>query len=398
MDGESARAEDVSEGGSSSAAGWRMATDPGAWLGVVVFGLVITFIGLGVDAYKHNNGVGEETLLSFTNPGHVVAGIGLAIAAAAALCGFTVAMLRSVSSAKDVTRRFVPITAAWVAVAASVVTSITYIGATGATVGHSHDTSASVSTISSDQVQTGDPAATSVGSSTVDSNGASTSTHKHDQGKQPTFSQIEASTYSQLASQFPSNTMTAADYTLFKQQVEQVRAFADTIKTSDDARAAGYSIKTGDIPYMGEHWISDSLVVKGVFDPSHPQGLLFSKVDDGPSRLVGVWFLMVPGLNGNTRDVEPAGFAGNLDLWHAHSGLCFTGPGAATENETKASCDAKHGISFTPDLRWMMHVWVVDGHENPDGVFHYLNSDLYMQQVAAGNTNPPLEAEGTIAR
>jgi len=100
--------------------------------------------------------------------------------------------------------------------------------------------------------------------------------------------------------------------------------------------------------------------------------------------------LLIPGINGITRDKAPDGFAGDLDLWHAHVGLCLVGLSGASEGETKQSCQAKGG-SFTPDLRWMMHVWVTpETTENPAGVFAYLNNDLFAKQQAAAKqtTNP----------
>jgi len=49
-----------------------------------------------------------------------------------------------------------------------------------------------------------------------------------------------------------------------------------------------------------------------------------------------------------------------------------------------ATCDQAKGGRFTADLRWMMHVWVApEATENPDGVFAYLNGDLYEKQAAA---------------
>jgi hypothetical protein len=113
-------------------------------------------------------------------------------------------------------------------------------------------------------------------------------------------------------------------------------------------------------------------------------GLLFSKVDSGAPKLVGVWFLILPGVGGNgvTREIQPQGFASDLDLWHAHVGLCLVGTSGASEGETRESCEAKGG-NFTADLRWMMHVWVAPGFDNPAGAFAYLNADLYKQQAAA---------------
>ncbi len=46
----------------------------------------------------------------------------------------------------------------------------------------------------------------------------------------------------------------------------------------------------------------------------------------------------------------------------------------------------------------MMHVWVAPGEDNPDGVFAYLNNDLFSKQQAVGNVNAPVQANGTIAQ
>lgn len=106
-------------------------------------------------------------------------------------------------------------------------------------------------------------------------------------------------------------------------------------------------------------------------------------------------FSVDPGVPGGLRVV--AQVTDEIAIRYRFSNSSATIP-TETENETKASCDAKHGLNFTPDLRCMMHVWVADGQENPDGVFHYWNKSLYAQQVAAGNTNPPLESEATITQ
>ncbi len=304
-----------------------------------------------------------------------------------------------------------PVTAAWVATAAIAVGSITYIAASGTTIGHTHASTESAvadthdhSTDSSDaggvvaglQSQGIDPSggggasggdggsnpdpASVPGALTQGSNGQPG--HVHDHGKQPTFAQIESTPEDQLLPQFPADTMTAEDYPLFKQQVEAVRTVAEQFKTPADAVAAGYVRTTSDVPYMGEHYLNYDIVRKGVFDPAHPSGLLYSKIDSGEEKLVGVWFLLLPGVGGVTRDKEPTGFAGNLDLWHAHTGLCLVGFSGASEGETKESCSAKGG-SYTADLRWMMHVWVAPIQDNPDGVFAYLNNDLFQKQQAA---------------
>jgi hypothetical protein len=183
---------------------------------------------------------------------------------------------------------------------------------------------------------------------------------------------------------FPEGTVAEEDLPLLRQQIMDARQVAVRLDTIEKAQAAGYIRTTSDVPYMGQHWLNMDYLRDGKFDPTQPEGLLFSKIDGGPEKLVGVWFLQLPGIGGVSREVEPVGFASDLDLWHAHVGLCLVGFSGASEGETAESCAAKGG-RFTADLRWMMHVWVTpESTENPDGVFAYLNGDLFEKQQAAG--------------
>jgi hypothetical protein len=401
--GNEARARDRAR--RASRAALTVLGEAAAWFGIAAAGLVVVFVGLGVDAWRHNHGAQEESLLSPGNPGHLIAFIGLSCTSIAVLAGFSISALKNVATVPDAVRRFAPITAAWVVVAATAIGSLTYIAATGVTVGHSHGaaTQAAADThthndaaanealgdagvaqaLRQQGIEAGgggtDPASVP-GALTQGASGVAGAAHDH--GKQPTFAQIESLSDAQLLPLFPPNTVTAADLPTLKKQIEAVAEVARKYPTADAAKAAGYVRTTSDVPYMGEHWLNYDLVKSGVFDPSHPQGLLFSKVDDGPEKLVGVWFLLLPGINGIKRDVQPVGFASDLDLWHAHLGLCLVGLSGASEGETRESCQAKGG-SFTADLRWMMHVWVAPGFDNPDGVFAYLNADLFQKQQAA---------------
>jgi hypothetical protein len=88
-----------------------------------------------------------------------------------------------------------------------------------------------------------------------------------------------------------------------------------------------------------------------------------------------------------TAELPPEGFAGNLDLWHTHFGLC-TRAGVISENNTAEGCAADNG-NFIGDLRWMMHVWVYpEGADNPEGVFTYLNANLYEMQQGLVQAGP----------
>jgi hypothetical protein len=371
--------------------------------------MVVVFIGLAIDAYRHNHGAGEENLLSFSNPGHLVAAIGIGITSVAALAGLSFAMLRGAESAEHAIRRFVPVTFAWVLMAAAGIGSITYIGASGVTVGHSHDDGASVaadhthddgtagdagvaSALKDQGIDTGggggdngnqDPSQVP-GALTQGATGQPGGAHDH--GKQPTFTQLETMSNDQLLPLFPADTVKADDLPLLKEQIDQVRAVALKFPTVESANAAGYTNTTSDVPYMGMHFLNFNYVRDGIFDPSKPEGLLFSKIDDGPPKLVGVWFLLIPGIGDVSRETQPAGFASDLDLWHAHVGLCLVGLSNASEGETRESCQAKGG-NFTADLRWMMHVWVApEASENPAGVMSYLNADLWEKQQAASKS------------
>jgi hypothetical protein len=382
------------------------------WFGIAIIGMVVVFIGLGVDAWRHNNGAEEETLLSLGNPGHLIAGIGLVLTSLATLAGFSVSALHGVDSAQQAIRRFVPVTAAWAIVAAVGISSITYIGATGVTVGHSHDDGASVVSDDHNHDATGgdanvagalkdegiDPDNPGGGGGDKDPSqvaGALTGgqgadgEQAHDHGQQPTFAQWQSMSDEELLPLFPEGTVKAEDIPAMRDQIMRVHAVALKYPTTEAAEAAGYRNTTSDVPFMGMHYLNFDMVRKGTFEPDRPTGLLFSKVDDGPPKLVGVWFLLLPGVGGNTREQQPAGFAGDLDMWHAHIGLCLVGTSGASEGETRESC-AEKGGNFTADLRWMMHVWVAPDFDNPQGTFAYLNNDLYEQQVAAGNASAPV--------
>lgn len=389
---------DQHEGAPGARRAWL--ADAALWFAIAVIGMLVVFAGLAVDAYRHNNGAGEESLLSLSNPGHLIAAIGLAVASAAVLAGLSVSMLSGNRAPDALIRRFVPVTAAWVAVAAVAVGSLTYIGASGTTIGHSHDNESAVAGASthtdasahSDASDAGvaqalqqqgiatDPGAVP-GALTQGASG--TADGRHDHGKHATFTQLEQMSDAQVLGLFPPGTVDASDLPKLKEQVEQVRQVALKYPTIEAANAAGYANTTSDVPFMGMHFLNFDYVSDGVFDPSKPEGLLYSKIDGGPPKLVGAWFLLLPGLGDVTRDAQPAGFAGDLDLWHAHLGLCLVGTSAASEGETKESCESKGG-SFTGDLRWMMHVWILpEVSENPDGFFAYLNSDLFSKQQAA---------------
>jgi hypothetical protein len=380
--------------------GWL--TESITWFGVGAFGMLAVFIGLGVEAWRHDGGASEGSLLSLTSPGHVIMGIGLALTAIAVMAGLTAGWMRRDGGEAGVVRRVWPVAAAWAVLAAVAIGALAYAGVADVTFGEGGDGTMAMNMDMPDDANAENPEAGGVvralegagidpdatdpqaaEGALAEGTKGNANAGPHDMGTQPTYTQFQQLSDGELLPMFPANTVKLEDLPVMRQQVQDAREVALRLDTPEKAAAAGYVRTTSDVPYMGEHYLNLDYVRDGVFDPKKPEGLLFSKIDSGPERLVGVWFLQVPGIGGVTRETQPAGFASDLDMWHSHVGLCLVGLSGASEGETEASCVAKGG-KFTADLRWMMHLWVYpESSENPDGMMSYLNSDLFEKQQAA---------------
>jgi len=210
--------------------------------------------------------------------------------------------------------------------------------------------------------------------------------YAHDVGSHPRFEEFMALDNAGLLASVPGGTLVPSEVDTLKGELAAARQFALDHNTVEKAQAAGFYNTTNDVPFMGAHFINSEYLTDGVFDAGKPEGLLFSRLGNpgGEWQLVGVWYLLIPGQAGGTESTPPEGFAGNLDLWHTHYGLC-TRAGIISENNTAEGCSADSG-RFIGDLRWMMHVWVwPEAGDNPEGVFTYLNADLYEKQQGDPN-------------
>lgn len=247
----------------------------------------------------------------------------------------------------------------------------------------------------------GDTTAANVSKSTAKDEGAALSLQEsnnaiqppgyaHDLGAHPAFSQFMSMDGATVLANVPGGTLLPNEVDTLKGQLAESRAFAESHDTVEKAMADGFYNTTNDVPYMGAHFLNSQYIADGVFDAAKPEGLLFSKRGDpnGDWKLVGVWYLIIPGMNpGVTDTLPPEGFAGRLDLWHQHYGLC-TRDGIISENNTAEGCSTDHG-NFIGDLRWMMHVWVYpEGADNPEGVFTYLNANLFDMQQGSVQAKP----------
>jgi hypothetical protein len=219
------------------------------------------------------------------------------------------------------------VAAAWVAVAGAATGTVTYIAASGTTVGHSHGAAAGPGAA---------PAAH------VHEAGA------HDHGPHATYTDIMTMSDAEVLPRFPGGTVLAEELPVLRSELRSAAAAASAFTTIADAEAAGYRLTTTDVDSMGLHYLSIDRVTDGVFDPARPEGLLFSRIDGSEPTLVGVWYLQTPGVGNVSREVEPAGFAGRLDYWHGHRNVCLP---FETEGVTEASCTASGG-RFVEDTRW----------------------------------------------
>ncbi|MBW3556149.1 MAG: hypothetical protein KY454_04320 [Actinobacteria bacterium] len=144
-------------------------------------------------------------------------------------------------------------------------------------------------------------------------------------------------------------------------QLDAARALAARYATAADAVADGFSPAAPYESLIGSHYLRFS-DVDNVFDVARPEMLLFDGDSPG-SRLVGLSYYVVG-------SIPPEGFAGGADRWHQHLQTCLTPDGPAFAGDGYRRCRASGRNS------WMLHAWVVDGWESPQGVFSDENARL----------------------
>ena len=368
-----------------------------SWYPGVLAGVSLIITGLMVDAWRHSAGAAsEESLLSPDNPGHLIAAIGLGIATVSALIGLTLGWWEQIGwpepQAVDLLRRLAVPAACWIGVGGLSVGAAAYVASADIVVGHgSHD--GGTSTVAAEAPTTLGTTAATAGQAALSTGGVDTHS-QHEIGRHPTFGQFMSMEDAALVTLAPADALQESEVPQLREQLRQVRAVAEKYRDADAALADGYYNTTHDVPFMGAHFVSSRYLADGVFDPSKPEGLLYSRLGDpdGPWQLVGVWFLLLPGSGGATMEMEPEGFAGSLDYWHGHEGLCTTGSEQSIrENASAEECVAAGG-RYIADLRWMAHVWVLPEVANNDnGVFAYLNENLFAMQTrgsaAQGDTS-----------
>ena len=152
-------------------------------------------------------------------------------------------------------------------------------------------------------------------------------------------------------------------------QLDVVRESTERYRDIDTALADGYAQSTEEVPNMGAHFVHPWRALDGIFDPSRPEILLYTKDENDEWELVGTSFVQPLNMAGPD---HPDAFAGPLDNWHIHYELC-TNTERTSRSSTEQEC-REEGGTWVPVYGWMIHAWVwVD---NPLGVFNMWNPNI----------------------
>jgi len=162
--------------------------------------------------------------------------------------------------------------------------------------------------------------------------------------------------------------------------VELARAGTFQYMDRSLAIADGYRLIGTDFPGMGEHWVNPGLIMKGDFDPAHPQVLCYITVN-GDATLISVAYAIAV-----AADERPPESPASPDAWHYHSG------------SIREESFLLHGRNVDrADHRGprivMLHAWV--WLENPAGVFAKDNWALPFARlgIMAPKSIPPAAAK-----
>jgi hypothetical protein len=127
-------------------------------------------------------------------------------------------------------------------------------------------------------------------------------------------------------------------------ELKEARTASSRYQNINNAFADGYADINVVMPNMGYHFEKASLV-DTVFDPRHPELLVYNKTIDGNFKLVAVEYAVPLDQSKNA----PKGFTGSADVWD-------------------------HNTDFG---LWLLHAWVWKF--NPDGVFNPTNPNVIVR-------------------
>jgi hypothetical protein len=307
----------------------------GRFLAVGLAGLVMLVTGLIWDAVVHARRpelAHEESLFSFSNPGHLLLFAGI-LTAAAGLAGAAWTRLGLGSDPRSSRRARTLLLCAMAYMAALSVVALTQAAGAEAAAGH-------------------DQAAEAVAG------------HDHTAEAAAGYDQAAEAEACQ-----PTSTQLAAAGRLVSDTRRGVARFADLRA----ALAAGYAPHHR-VPEPIKHYFNPAYVTDGrVLDRARPEGLLYAHTHRGPV-LVATVYLM------NRADEPGSAVGGCLTQWHAHDNLCSSDParGMITGLHAPGRPCSRGQVPWAAPP--MLHTWVID---TPGPFARQIDVDAVFGQLGA---------------